>query len=206
MDDVSTDVRICHHYTGGMARWEPGARERMQFAALDLFVELGFERTTVAAIAARAAVTERTFYRHFADKREVLFRGEALADHLRDGISGAAATCGTLEVIGKALDSLGTFFSGERREWSRRRQTAIDADDALREREQLKLAALADSAAKAFRVRGLDTGAARLAAETTIALFKVAFAAWIEPGEECDFTRLAEAAVRDLRTLSGSNS
>jgi hypothetical protein len=60
-----------------MTRWEPNARGRLEQAALALYGERGFENTTVAEIAARAGLTERTFFRHFADKREVLFAGGA---------------------------------------------------------------------------------------------------------------------------------
>ena len=59
-----------------MGRWEPDARGRLMQAALELYGERGFEQTTVAEIAQRAGLTERTFFRHFADKREVLFSGE----------------------------------------------------------------------------------------------------------------------------------
>src|SRR5690242_4601605 len=75
----SHDVSRCHHLDSGydpdMARWAPGASDRLQRAAMELFAEDGFEATTVAGIAGRAGVTERTFFRHFADKREVLFAG-----------------------------------------------------------------------------------------------------------------------------------
>ena len=59
-----------------MTRWEPGAPERLAQAALELYAERGFEQTTVAEIAKRAGLTERTFFRHFTDKREVLFAGQ----------------------------------------------------------------------------------------------------------------------------------
>ncbi|MFX8075170.1 TetR family transcriptional regulator, partial [Acinetobacter baumannii] len=72
---LAPNVSHCHHYDRRMGRWEPGARERLARAALDLYVERGFDETSVGDIAARAGVTERTFFRHFADKREVLFQG-----------------------------------------------------------------------------------------------------------------------------------
>lgn len=183
-----------------MVRWEPDARGRLQGAALDLFLERGFEATTVAAIADRAGVTERTFYRHFADKREVLFPAEdVLGDGMRSAIASADPGAPWMTVVENALTALDAFFSEERRAWSRRRQQAIAADPSLREREQLKLASLAETAAQAFTDRGLPAGTPRLAAETTLALFKVAFIDWIAPTETRDFATLARAAVAGLR-------
>src|SRR5437879_11940076 len=73
---VHADVSGCHQaYDRRMARWEGGARERLQAAALKRFTEQGFDGTTVAEIAATAGLTERTFFRYFADKREVRFYG-----------------------------------------------------------------------------------------------------------------------------------
>jgi AcrR family transcriptional regulator len=187
-------------YDRRMVRWEPDARGRLQEAALDLFLERGYEATTVASIAERAGVTERTFYRHFADKREVLFPGQdVLGGALRDAIAGAEPDAPWMAVVEGALVSLDAFFSAQRRAWSRRRQQAIDADAELREREQLKLAALAETAAEAFAARGLAPTTARLAAETALALFKVAFADWVARAETRDFAELARTAVAGLR-------
>ena len=185
-----------------MVRWEPGARNRLQLAALDLFVERGFDRTTVAEIAARADVTERTFYRYFADKREVLFQGQdELAAAFAAGILDSPAGSAPLDVCEHTLCELGTFFCQERRDSSRRRQLVIEAEDGLREREQLKLASLATVATETFRSRGLGDAPARLAGETTVALFKVTFAAWVAEGEGQSFPELARASVRGLREL-----
>jgi hypothetical protein len=56
-----------------MGRWEPNVRGRLARAALVLSAEKGYDNTTVAEIAASAGVTERTFYRYFADKADALF-------------------------------------------------------------------------------------------------------------------------------------
>src|SRR5215469_13715779 len=68
-------------YNRDMSRWEPNARGRLEQAALELYCERGFDQTTVTEISERAGLTERTFFRYFADKREVLFWGQ---EHLRD--------------------------------------------------------------------------------------------------------------------------
>src|SRR5579872_6753902 len=75
-------------YDQGMGRWEPNARGRLEQAAMELFLERGFEQATVTEIAGRAGLTQRTFFRHFADKREVLFYGQEM---LRDLLVAAVA-------------------------------------------------------------------------------------------------------------------
>src|SRR5579875_1142994 len=125
-----------------MGRWEPDSRGRLQEAALALFAALGFDQTTAAEIAARAGVTERTFFRHFADKREVLFWGQTmLQEALQDAIAAAPACATPLATIACALDRIGALLE-ERRELARQRKAVIDANPALQERELLKRAAL----------------------------------------------------------------
>src|SRR3954447_24119140 len=100
---------MSHHditYDHAMGRWEPGAAGRLREAALELYVAHGYEQTTVAEIAERAGVTARTFFRHFADKREVLFAGsEALQEGMAAAVATAPADAGPLEAVAAALDS-----------------------------------------------------------------------------------------------------
>ncbi|MFI7102553.1 TetR/AcrR family transcriptional regulator [Streptomyces sp. NPDC050161] len=166
-----------------MGRWEPGARERLERAALELYIELGFERTTVAEIAHRAGLTERTFFRHFADKREVLFSGQAeLLETVVNTIAGAPEATAPIDAATDAIRTASARFE-ERRELSGQRRTVIAANAALRERELLKLASLAAATADALRRRGVTEPTASLAAEAAVAVFKVAFERWLgEPG------------------------
>jgi AcrR family transcriptional regulator len=167
-----------------MGRWEPNARGRLAQAAMTLYAEQGFEQTTVAEIAARAGLTERTFFRHFADKREVLFYGMDIArDLLTRTVADAPASATPMEAIGAALQALCAVFQ-ENPERVRLRNAVVSANAELRERELSKLEAFASAVAGALRDRGVPELAASLAAETGIAVFKVAFARWIsEPGE-----------------------
>lgn len=185
-----------------MARWEPNARGRLEDAALDLFVERGFDRTTIAEIAQRAGLTERTFFRHFADKREVLFGGSAL---LRDLLTGAVAECpaGTtpLEAVATALERAGALLQ-ERRSYSCRRQAAIEANEELRERELVKLAGLADALATALRARGVGPAEASVAAETGIAMFRTAYVAWIAADDTADLPACIRDSFATLRVLA----
>src|ERR1700726_3986437 len=87
-----------------MGRWEPGARERLVVAAVDLFTERGYDATTVAQIAERAGVTKSTFFRHFADKRELLVAGqETLSRLLAEGTAEAPANASPLEADAPGL-------------------------------------------------------------------------------------------------------
>ncbi|MCP9624992.1 TetR family transcriptional regulator [Nocardia otitidiscaviarum] len=162
-----------------MSRWKPDARGRLEKAALELYNQQGFDATTVAEIAARAGLTERTFYRYFADKREVLFPGDnPLAAILVDATATAPDSFPPLEVVTHALIEAAPVFKG-REDLVRQRQTVIAANPELQERELAKLAALAAALTRVLRERGLDITTASLAAEIGIAAFKIAYEHWV---------------------------
>jgi AcrR family transcriptional regulator len=186
----------------GVARWEPGAPERLQAAALELFATRGYEQTTAAEIAQAVGLTERTFYRHFPDKREVLFLGQQqFDDGFRAGIDGVPADAAPLGAVVAALRSAGAFFPDERRGHSRARQTVIDANPSLQEREQHKLAGLATTLGAALRARGVGEPAATLAARIGVMVFMIAFAQWIHEGEQRSLTTITEDVLRELGSL-----
>lgn len=185
-----------------MGRWQPGASGRLMTAALELYAERGFERTTVADIAARAGVTERTFFRHFADKREVLFdRENGLEVAATRALADAPPGAGPLSALGVALDAACGFLA-DRRDHARRRQGVIDAHPALQERELLKLSSLTTVLAAGLRERGVAATTAGVAAEAGVGAFRVAFARWIEPGEERELRELCRETLAELRALT----
>jgi len=185
-----------------MGRWEPNARGRLEQAAMELFIERGFEQTTVAEIAGRAGLTERTFFRHFADKREVLFWGQdALRELLVSAVAAAPDSLAPIDAVAAALESAGALLQ-ERREYARRRQAVIAANTGLRERELIKLASLASALADALRRRGVTDPAASLTAEAGIAVFKIAFERWVSDTGEADLPQLIRAALGDLRAVT----
>jgi AcrR family transcriptional regulator len=188
-------------YHRAMGRWEPDARGRLAKAAMALYAEQGFEQTTVAEIAARAGLTERTFFRHFTDKREVLFYGmEMLRDLLTRAVADAPASATAMEAVGAAFETAGAFLQ-ENPERVRLRDAIVSANAELRERELIKLAALASAVAGALRERGIPEPAASLAAETGVAVFKVAFARWIgDPGQP-DLPGIIRESMGDLRDV-----
>jgi AcrR family transcriptional regulator len=186
-----------------MARWEPGARERLQAAALELFASRGFEQTTAAEIAESVGLTERTFFRHFSDKREVLFYGqEQFLQAFIDVARAAPPDAAPLEVIGSALHGAASLFPDDRRPYARMRQSVIDQNPALRERELHKLAGLATTVAEALHARGVGEPAATLAAESGATVFGIAFAQWIRENESRSLTGIASDVLRELQNLS----
>ncbi|MFD7706762.1 TetR/AcrR family transcriptional regulator [Streptomyces sp. NPDC059785] len=166
-----------------MGRWEPNARGRLAKAALELYSERGYEQTTVAEIARRAGLTERTFFRHYADKREVLFDGSGtLRELFVNAVAGAPESATPIDAVAAGLEAAAGMFA-DRHAFARQRQAVITANRELQERELIKLATLSADLAEALRARDVPEPAASLAAETGIAVFKVAFVRWVGAGE-----------------------
>jgi AcrR family transcriptional regulator len=190
------------NYDRRMSRWEPNARGRLEEAALSLYAERGFEQTTVAEIAARAGLTERTFFRHFADKREVLFYGAAALQELLVGtVASAPDDAAPIDAIAAAVQAAAALLQ-ERREGARQRQAIIAANAELQERELIKLANLAWALAGALRERGVSEPAASLTAEAGIAVFRIAFARWIDdPGHQA-FPQLVRESLDALKAVT----
>lgn len=186
-----------------MSRWTPGAQGRLQQAALQLFSERGFDVVTVAEIAGRAGVTERTFFRHFADKREVLFAGqEDLQATFVEGIRDAPTDATVLEAIAAGLDAGGALLDGERGpEYARMRAGVIAQHPALQERELLKLAGLSQNVAAALAARGVPDVRARIAGELTVSVFMTGFTLWIEERSTRSLVELQRDALEEAREV-----
>ena len=185
-----------------MGRWEPDAQGRMRLAALQLYLDPGFEQTTVSDIAARAGVTERTFFRYFTDKREVLFDATGQMEHdVLAVLAGLPAGVPALEAAEEALAE-GTAMLEERRPYARQRAAAIAANASLQERELLKLAQLGEAVTAALRERGAAHQEAAIAAETAVGAFKVAFAAWVADDAPGSLAERVRQVMGELRALS----
>ncbi|MFF3906632.1 TetR family transcriptional regulator [Streptomyces sp. NPDC001848] len=185
-----------------MGRWEPNARGRLAEAALELYSERGFEQTTVAEIAKRAGLTERTFFRHYADKREVLFAGSRdLAELLVQAVAGAPKSAAPIDALAVGLDALCEVFA-DRRAYARKRHAVIMANAELRERELIKLASMSAALADTLRRRGVAEPAASLTAEAGVAVFKVGFDRWIAPDEEREMSQLMRESLDELKAVA----
>lgn len=183
-----------------MAQQTSDVRARLQQAAVELFREHGYERTTAAEIAARVGVTERTFFRHFPDKREVLFDGQAvLVEVLTASIAGAPAGLGPLDTLFRAFRSVTPLLENNRA-FSEPRQEVISVTPALQERELAKLEALSGALSLALRGRHVSELQATLAARTGLAAFAHATLSWLDDGDLGLAERLdqAEQALRSL--------
>ncbi len=186
-----------------MGRWEPNARGRLEEAALELFAEHGYDQTTVAQIAERAGLTERTFFRHFADKREVLFGGgPVLEDALTTAVREAPAEATPYDVVAGALGRAAAFLDDERRERAPLRQAVIEAHAELRERELGKMLAWAAALAAGLEERGVEPRLAGLIAEAGVAVFRAAVATWVADTEAHDLGDLLRDSFADLRAAA----
>jgi len=182
-----------------MARWEPDASGRLVEAAMQLYRERGFDRTTVADIAARAGLTERTFFRYFADKREVLFSGSHnLQEFLVDKVTHAPPSMAPLDAVAHALAESGELFE-PRRDFARQRHALIVTHPELMERELIKFAALSAAVGEALRWLGVPPSAAGLAADAGMTIFKRAFESWVEDPKKKDLAHHVRAAHAELQ-------
>ena len=189
-------------YHGGMGRWPKNTRVRLEQAALELCSRRGFDQTTVIEIAAHAGLTERTFFRHFADKREVLFGGSSdLQEFLATKVAEAPAALAPIDAVTTSLAAAGMLFSS-RHEHARQRQRIISSNAELQERELMKLASLSAALAKALRTRGVGDPTAALAAEAGITVFKLAFERWLDVSNHDDFPQLVRVALGELRAVT----
>ena len=185
-----------------MGRWAPDARGRLMRSALELYAERGFDETTALEIAQRAGVTERTFFRYFSDKREVLFEGSSdLQAFVVAAITAAPSSMASIGAVGTAMESAAALLEGNR-DYARRRAAVVAANPSLQERELLKLATLAGAVADALRRRGVPDLAAGLAAETGVTVFKIGFETWIGDESTADFAQCIREALDQLKGLT----
>jgi len=181
-------------------RWSPDARGRLERAAFELFAEQGYQATTVPQITARAGLTTRTFFRYFADKREVIFAGDEIPDLARAAIEGAPAGIDPLDIVVHGLRTVADErFEGRHGEVGSVRRLVL-SESSLRERDARKRADLTDAVRGAFVDRGLDPSEAAVIAETTVMLFHLALEAWLTgPAER----RMADVVDEQLSVLRG---
>jgi AcrR family transcriptional regulator len=187
-----------------MGRWQPNARGRLEKAAMELYGERGFDQATVAQIAERAGLTERTFFRYFADKREVLFAGSGqLQDLLVQTVADAPATATPIDAVAAGIEAIGTVLQESRgRAFARQRQSIVAASAELRERELNKMSSLAGALADTLRRRGVGEPAASLLAEVGIAVFRISFERWVSGPRERDLRELMRESLGEVQSLT----
>lgn len=186
-----------------MSRWKPDAAGRLVVAALTLFAEQGYQATTVSEIAERAGLTQRTFFRYFSDKREVLFGGSGELVRLwTEAVAAAPPEATPLAAVTAGLDPVAEMFMG-RHDFARTRAAVIEANPELQERELIKLQTLAGAIGAALVERGVSVSTAMLAAQAGVTVFHVAFADWVRQEDPTAFRRLLDESLAELRSVTG---
>ena len=169
---------------------------------MELFIERGFDEATVTEIARRAGLTQRTFFRHFADKREVLFAGAgALQEFMVSAVASAPDSAAPIDAVAAALEAAAGLLQ-ERREYSRQRMAVIAANPELQERELIKLARLASAIAGALRERGVPDPAASLAAEAGTTVFRIAVDRWHGEITQRDLLEVTRDSLDELKAVT----
>lgn len=196
---------VVEDYCDDVSRWPPDARPRLEQAAVELFIEQGFAATTVPQITSRAGLTTRTYFRHFADKREVLFGVEAeLAKVVRASLADAPPTAGPMELVGHGLGRVAAVRFDGLFGFLQARRAIIRSDESLRERELAKLAALGAAIVSVLEERGLTSDEARLAAGAAVTVFDVALDRWLDQdGPEPPLSESLRETVESYRAVTG---
>ena len=185
-----------------MSRWRPDARERLKLAAHELFAEQGFAATTVPETTARAGLTTRTFFRHFADKREVLFADDAeVPAFAAKMMAGAPPSADPMTLILQGLRVVAETRFEPRKAALRERRDLVASDEGLRERELRKRATLAEAVRTGFLARGLDPTRAALLAETCVTLMMVAVTEWLDRDDDRKLYDIMLDGLATLRAL-----
>jgi AcrR family transcriptional regulator len=185
-----------------MSRWEPDSKGRLAAAAIQLYVERGFEQTTVAEIAERAGVTERTFFRHFTDKKDVFFVGQDEFEAMFiEAVESAPEQSAPMQIVEPMLHAVAISFE-PRRPWSVERSRVLGLNPGLMERELIKLAHLKTAIATGLRGRGIDEPAASLTAETAVSVFHIAFQTWIQDENTRTFTQIVDDSLAALKAVT----
>lgn len=189
-----------------MPRWKPDARQRLVVAALGLFAEQGYDETTVAQISERAGLTRSTFFRHFADKREILTAGQkALSRLLAEGIDAAPADATPMMAVAAGLERASGEMTSFNRELSPLLHAAIEANEELQTRDALKSIGMAAAMVDALKRRDVTEPTAQVAAELGVLAFKLGFSQWADPTRDEDPGELAShtrAALDELRAAA----
>ncbi|CAL9670816.1 MULTISPECIES: TetR/AcrR family transcriptional regulator [Streptomyces] len=182
-----------------MARWDPGAEQRLKRAALELYLEHGYDNVTVTDIAERAGLTRRSYFRYFPDKREVLFGGsERLPPALAEAVLAADPDAAPLAAALDALSRVGTRLLEQVQDVAERR-AVIDASPELQERERTKAAAVTRALRDALVQRQVEAETAELVAQLATVAFGHAFRQWIDAEGRTSFGSCLDAVTGRLR-------
>ena len=192
-------------YPEAVPRWKPDARLRLVESALDLFEEQGYDQTGVAEIARRAGLTKTTFFRHFPDKREVLFAGqEAHSELLADAVAEAPADATPMQMVEAALDALAATQPLDRHSFNARLRAVVEAHSELQEREGLKYAGYLAAISTALQDRSVPLLTATVAADLGILAFKTAYVRWARSSSSTPLPELVQKTLDEMHAVSAN--
>ena len=183
-----------------MSRWPDDARERLEAAAFELFAQQGYDATTVTQIAERAGLNRATFFRQFADKREVVFGGEdRVSDVLVGGIRLAEPNASLIERLQSAFINADTMLTPDQRIKSAQRVAALASSVEVQERGLLKRSRMSAAFARAFSDEGFDVFDSRLGAEIGMLTFSIAMERWLRADtNKSPFSKVALRALNEI--------
>lgn len=184
-----------------MARWAPDTKERLREAAMQLFTERGFEATTVPDIVERAGVTRRTFFRHFADKREVFFSGDEIPRLAARMLADAPADMSPFSIAWTGLQALAADRFEPRRDEIAAARRVIDAEPALRERDLQKQADLRAVLVEGYLARGVEPLHARVVAGVAVEVLQTALERWADDGSGTPLREHLERVRREMAAV-----
>ncbi|MFD8820532.1 TetR/AcrR family transcriptional regulator [Streptomyces sp. NPDC059627] len=187
-----------------MPRWDPHAEDRLREAALELFLEHGYENVTVAEITERAGLTRRSFSRYFTDKRDVLFaESEQLPAALARSVRHAGDGLSSFEALLAALVDVAGVLA-DQAPLAAQRRAVVRASPELQERGRTKFAAVTDAVADALRDRGAAESEATLLAQVGVAVFRTAFERWTDQPDDVGLPARIWEAAAELATSLGA--
>ena len=182
-----------------MGRWDPDASGRLQYAAMALYLSRGYDDVTTAQIAEHAGLTKRSYFRYFADKREVIFAGAAAFEaDVVAAVTAAPGDMAPIEAVIGALSAVGAQLE-QYRAYTRGRRDLIASSTDLRERELIKMASLASAVGDALRAKGVKPLQATLAAQASVGVFTTAYDRWADADGQPDFPALVRDTHDELR-------
>jgi len=178
-------------------RWDAQAEERLRTAAIELFLELGYENVTVAQIAERAGLARRTFSRYFADKRDVLFAdSDRLPELLAEALRRTDPVLTPFEALVTSLADVGTMLGAQVAPHAAQRREVIARSPELQERGRTKFAAVAHALRTELLHRGTESATAALLADVGVAVFRTGFDRWVDDPDGADLSvRLRETGA-----------
>lgn len=188
---------------GLRARKKQATSTALQRSAIELFLERGYDETTVQDISDAAGVSQRTFFRYFATKDAVLLTEHARREQDVSELLAARAEDPLVETAAAVVDLLAREVA-DRLELVRVETRVCYTVPSLADRfagHHDRLAVLvAEHAAKVLGVTDDSDARPRLLGQQAVRVWTTATLLWLTQGAEGDLPALAAETFRLART------